>query len=167
MNRQYYLHINGNQIGPLPYDQLLAAGLTPQTKVWFEGAPGWVDASTVPELRSLFTSQGPTVAPGMDAYQSNTPTSDYPAGWVNWMPWAIVGTILGGLTTCLGLIFGIIGMSYANKANKMIKHGFLQEAIAANSTAKTMTILSLVLAGIGIIGSIIFLFIFFPLSMIN
>lgn len=74
-----------------------------------------------------------------------------PSVKTNWLPWAIVATIVGFFTSCIGAIFGIIGIVQANKANSMYARGMEQEGDAANSTARIMTIIGLVLAGIGIL----------------
>lgn len=72
----------------------------------------------------------------------------------NWLPWAIVSTVLNCVCSCIGLIFSIIGIVQANKANNLYSMGLIQDAEAANSNAKIMTIISLVLAGIGLISGI-------------
>lgn len=69
----------------------------------------------------------------------------------NWLPWAIVATIIGFFTSCIGAIFGIIGIIQANKANSFYSQGLDIEGDAANSNAKIMTIIGLIFAGIGII----------------
>ena len=69
----------------------------------------------------------------------------------NWLPWAIIATVLGFFTSCIGAIFGIIGIVQANKANTFYAQGYEAEGDAANSNAKTMTIIGLIFAGIGII----------------
>lgn len=69
----------------------------------------------------------------------------------NWLPWAIVATIVGFFTSCIGAIFGIIGIVQANKANTLYAQGFDPEGDAANSNARIMTIIGLIFAGIGII----------------
>lgn len=87
---------------------------------------------------------------------NNTPGS-IPSDWTNWMPWAIVGTVCGFLFSCIGVIFGIIAINNASKANRLIRSGLDMEARSANQSAKTMTIISLVLAGLGMVisGSIL------------
>lgn len=55
----YYIIHNGQQVGPMPKEQLLAYGLCPTSKVWCEGMPNWVDASTVADLQPLLASQQP------------------------------------------------------------------------------------------------------------
>ena len=69
----------------------------------------------------------------------------------NWLPWAIVATVLGFFASCIGAIFGIIGIVQANKANTLYAQGFDREGDAANSNAKIMTIIGLIFAAIGII----------------
>lgn len=75
-----------------------------------------------------------------------------PTRHTNWLPWAIVGTVLGLTFSCIGLIFGIIGIVQANQANQFYAQGLDMEGDSANSSASTMTIISLVLAGLGLVG---------------
>ena len=83
--------------------------------------------------------------------------NDYrPSFRTNWLPWAIVATIVGFFASCLGAIFGIIGIVQANKANTLYAQGFDREGDQANSNAKIMTIIGLILAGIGILIAISF-----------
>ena len=69
----------------------------------------------------------------------------------NWLPWAIVSTVLNCIFSCIGIIFSIIGIVQANKANNLYQMGNNVEADAANSNAKVMTIISFVFAGIGVL----------------
>ena len=82
---------------------------------------------------------------------------EYPVGYKNWMTWAVVATIAGA---CFGgLILGIIAIVFSSQANSAAKQGNMYEADSKNSIAKIMTIITLVLDGIGIlafIGYIIF-----------
>lgn len=72
----------------------------------------------------------------------------------NWLPWAIVATVLGFCTSCIGSILGIVGIVQANKANDFYFRGDRTSGDSANNTARTCTIIGLVLVGIGLIGSI-------------
>ncbi|MCH5235355.1 MAG: DUF4339 domain-containing protein [Muribaculaceae bacterium] len=74
----------------------------------------------------------------------------------NWLPWAIVATVVGFFASCIGAIFGIIAIVQANKANTLYAQGFDQEADASNSNAKIMTIIGLIFAGIGILVALSF-----------
>lgn len=85
-----------------------------------------------------YSSQNP-----YDPYRREMPT--------NWLPWAIVATIIGFFFSCIGAIFGIIGIIQANKANNFFAANNYQEGNRVNSNAKTMTIIGFVLAGFGIL----------------
>jgi membrane protease subunit (stomatin/prohibitin family) len=62
---QWYLHQNGQQLGPFSINQLSQQGLTPQTQVWKSGMNAWETASTIPELTSLFAVAPPPPPPAM------------------------------------------------------------------------------------------------------
>lgn len=65
---RYYIVYNGQQVGPMSREQLLAYGLKPESQVWADGMPQWVPAYTVPELMEIMPPAGapdaPTTAPG-------------------------------------------------------------------------------------------------------
>lgn len=52
--RNYYIVKNGANSGPYSLDQLKYHGILPETMVWYEGLPEWVEARAVPELGELF-----------------------------------------------------------------------------------------------------------------
>lgn len=162
----------------------MSRGLTPDTFVWREGMPDWVKASTVADLSDLFVQRGPRPYTGRGynepysrPYQDPAaggpnPQSGYqnpqnaydpmggrgylsPIPHTNWLPWAIVSTVLNCFCSCIGLVFSIIGIVQANKANDYYARQMQLEGDAANSSAKTMTIISFAIAGIGLIGTII------------
>lgn len=64
---QYYVAVNGQQIGPFNMQQLQQlvrnGRLTPQTYVWKQGMAGWELAGKVQELSSLFAPSAPPVPP--------------------------------------------------------------------------------------------------------
>lgn len=74
----------------------------------------------------------------------------------NWLPWAIVATIVSLCTSCVGVIFGVIAIVNANKANGLYAGGFDDLGDQANSTAKVMTIVAFVLAGIALVTTAFF-----------
>ena len=82
-------------------------------------------------------------------YQQNMSCNVRPH--TNWLPWAIVSTVLNCIFSCIGIIFSIIGIVQANKANNLYQMGNNVEADAANSNAKVMTIISFVFAGLGVL----------------
>ena len=78
----------------------------------------------------------------------------YPEGWSNCKNMAIIGIVLG-LFSCLGLIFGIVALTKANEANKLLNMGNYPAAQQANNSARTWAIVSLIVDGLAIL---IFLF---------
>jgi membrane protease subunit (stomatin/prohibitin family) len=62
---QWFVAVNGQQMGPLPESNLtgmVSAGqLTPTTLVWSQGMPGWVPARQA--LAAFFASQPPPLPP--------------------------------------------------------------------------------------------------------
>ncbi len=61
---QYYLAVNGQQIGPLEVNQLIPSGMTQNSLVWTEGLPTWTQAANVPELAHLFMAAPAAPSPG-------------------------------------------------------------------------------------------------------
>ena len=61
MSTQYYVGVNGQQMGPFDVNilrQMAQMGqVNGQTQVWTQGMPQWAPASTVPELSTIFASQ--------------------------------------------------------------------------------------------------------------
>lgn len=176
----YYLYINGQQVGPVEKEKLISYGLHPETMVWREGLPNWVKASSLPELDSLFVvevkesqppqnpvenlNQNPNSGPYNPYNQQNQnypynqpgqnpfnqPNPNY-RPLTNWMPWAIVATVLGCFLNCIGLILGIIAIVKASNANKLQTFGDINGAQSANSTARILTIVAFVLEGLSLI----------------
>lgn len=144
----YYIIINDQQQGPFAKEELLSRGLTPQTMVWCQGMPDWMPASSVHDLNDLFAR--PQQTQYQQPYQQQYPQQQPAATYTNWLPWAIVGTVLG-ICSCIGLVLGIIGITKANGANNAYKCGDYDLARSVNNSARTLTILSLVFDGIGIL----------------
>lgn len=142
---QYYIADKGVQTGPFTLEELKYHNLTPHTLVWREGLPQWVEASTQSELQPYITKQTPPPL----GEQGGVPTPH-----TNWMPWAIVTTVLGVCTGCITLVLGIIAIIQANKANDFYMRHMDEMAEAANSNAKILTIIGLVLGGVSLLATI-------------
>jgi membrane protease subunit (stomatin/prohibitin family) len=56
---QWYISLNGQNLGPFSINQLLQNGLTPQSFVWRAGMKNWQLASQVAELASLLPGSPP------------------------------------------------------------------------------------------------------------
>lgn len=57
MQLYYFISADGRQLGPVPGEQLVNCGITPDTLVWGQNMSGWAPANTIPEIVALFTSQ--------------------------------------------------------------------------------------------------------------
>lgn len=165
MEKQYFVILEGIQSGPFTIEALRAQQLTPETYVWREGLTDWVKAGTLPELSELFNQTPPPYGQqpqyGQQSYGApHTPYGSQgfnpgpmgePVPHTNWMPWAIVATVVGVLFNCIGFIFGIIGITNASKANRFYDIGDKARGDQANSTARTMTIIALALCALSIV----------------
>lgn len=69
----------------------------------------------------------------------------------NWMTAAIVATVLGALFSCIGMVFGIIAIVQASNANSAYARGDVYEGDRCNSQAKTWTIVTYCLTGLGVL----------------
>lgn len=179
---QYYIIVNGSQLGPYSKEELNLQGITSETLVWHEGLPDWVKAAEVAELSELIAESGINrlhadahvqppqpprpVNPGYPSNPQGYPQYNpyaqpmgaagypnqpvYPIAHTNWLPWAIIVTVLSSCS-CIGLILGILSIVNASKANSFYANGQQAEGDAANSTARTLTIINIVLLLIGIV----------------
>lgn len=61
---QWYIYLNGQQLGPMPLAQVqqyIASGQMSRSElVWKAGFPSWVSAESVPEIAQLFAQVPPT-----------------------------------------------------------------------------------------------------------
>ncbi len=57
MQLYYFISADGRRLGPVPGEQLVNCGITPDTLVWGQNMSGWAPANTIPEIVALFTSQ--------------------------------------------------------------------------------------------------------------
>ena len=153
MSGEYYMVVDNQQAGPFSFEELIGnPRLTRETLIWKPGLENWIPAHQLPELDSFFQRAS---AYGSHRQQEPPQYNHYQGGYhpqirTNWLPWAIVATVLGFFTSCIGAIFGIIGIIQANKANTYYAQNFEREGDMANSNAKIMTIIGLVFAAIGI-----------------
>lgn len=181
MEKEYYIVVNDSRVGPLSYDQLREQCIEPSTLVWTAGMSDWARADAVPELESLIArnvgndesafgsyacpEEPPRVRKPWENRQgpygsgnSFGDTTD-PKGQLhvktNWKTLAIVAMVAGFIFSCIGGIVGIFAVLEANKAENAQMSGFEQQAQNNWSNCKTLTIISFVLVGLGLIGNVI------------
>lgn len=71
----YFYSDNGNQKGPVSYDELKKAGISKETQVWRDGFDDWREAGTVPELSGIFMEMPPRAESTIQNVASSS--SDY------------------------------------------------------------------------------------------
>lgn len=85
----------------------------------------------------------------------------------DWLIWAIVSTVLGVfLSYTIGFLFGGIGIIFSALANSAYKSGNIADAQEKNRTAKIMTIISLVINGIGLLFILLLILLYFTLGIL-
>ena len=104
---------------------------------------GWVAASSEPELEDVLRSVNVQICPQPMPEQVQSPRR------ANWLVPAIISAVVAFMFSCIGVLFGIIAVVKASKANSLYQQQMYEEAEAQNSTAKTMTIIAFVFGGIG------------------
>ncbi len=57
MEKEYYIVVNDNRVGPLSYTELASRSIEPSTMVWTAGMPDWARADTLQELMPLFANR--------------------------------------------------------------------------------------------------------------
>ncbi len=57
--QKFHIHTEGKDQGPFSITELKELRITRETKVWFEGAENWMDASEIEELKDIFKSIPP------------------------------------------------------------------------------------------------------------
>ncbi|GAB3934324.1 CD225/dispanin family protein [Larkinella terrae] len=144
--KQYYYLEGNQQLGPFTLEELRSKPIQPDTKVWTQGLPDWVAASTVPEINewlsgaqippinpSLPPIQSPPSRPFQDSYTPNQPlggTMPKPKTW-------LVESILVTLFCCLP--FGIAGIVNASNVDSRYSNGDFAGAQRASDEAAKWT----------------------------
>lgn len=180
MEKEYYIIEGDSRVGPMTLAQLAAKGIEPSTLVWTAGLADWTRADCIPELSPLIAAHtrvdesesafGAYARPEQTQNGSydqpykqqpyarrnnayNGGNSAYQDG-VNWKTLAIVATVAGFLFSCIGGFLGIFAILEANKAENAANFGDGLTAQNKWSNCKTLTIISFVLTGIGLIANV-------------
>lgn len=146
MKQYYFVNSQGQQMGPVPVDELKNQNIQRSTPVWCEGMADWTEAGQVPELGFLFLT-GQSYSYGQGGYSQggfgnvppqnpgyNTPMQKPDS----YLVWAILCTVL----CCLP--FGIAAIVFASKVDSLWAQGRYDEAADASSKAKKYTIIGAV-----------------------
>ena len=120
---QYWLHIDGTQHGPFQMEELVKAGITPDTYVWREGLEE-NDFGNVP----LPGPATPPAIPSQPLYVVSSQPFTPPCPPTN-LVWAIIVTVL-----CCQ-IFGIVAIIYATQVKTKYAMGQYEKAVKYSENA--------------------------------
>lgn len=182
MEKEYYIVRDNNRVGPMTFEQLAQTGIEPSTLVWTAGMADWARADSMPELEPLLARNVVNDESAFGSYvqpdeppRVKRPWEQQSAGQygqqrqfgqaqngngnlqvkTNWKTLSIVAMVAGFIFSCIGGIVGIFALLEANKAENMEMAGFEQQAQRNWSNCKTLTIISFVLVGLGLIGNVL------------
>ena len=175
MEKEYYIVVDDNRVGPLSLSQLSERGIEPSTLVWTAGMADWSRADSLPELAPLLAERtridesesafgsyarpldppANPYGPRYDAYNPANQGGGYSNPSGNWKTLAIIATVVGFLFSCIGGIVGIFAITNASKAENAMRYGDNITAQSAWSTCKTLCIVSFVLSGLGLIVNVL------------
>ena len=156
MENKVYFYLNGNvKVGPLSFDALRYAPISPNTLVWNNSLPDWVEARSLPELVDMFVSmptQFPSPPPPPPVTQRyHTTGSGFsnvgmkPPMPENYMIWAVLTTLF-----CFWPL-GVFSFVCATKVSSAYFMGDYAGAKKASDNAKKLAIWATVLGSISYI----------------
>ena len=167
---EYYININGQQLGPFPANKLVSNGATADTMVWTPGMPSWELAKNVPELAPLFPAPSPPPAYQQPSYQQ--PAYQQPQQYQQRPQYASQGrpqsvkqrpmpdsNLVWGII-CLVLCcmpLGIVSVIKASDVAPRYNRGDYQGALKASQDAKSWAIYGMVISGVCGVLYVIFL----------
>lgn len=158
MKQYYFVNSQGQQMGPVPMEELKNQNIQRNTPVWCEGMTDWTEAGQVPELGFLFTS-GPTYGYGQGGFTQGSYGNVPPQNPVynapmqkpdNYLVWAILCTVL----CCIPL--GIVAIVYAARVDSLWSEGRYEEAVNSSNKAKKFTIIGAIISVV--LGILYFIF---------
>jgi len=134
MSQYFYLDDKQQQHGPCTVEELQAAGIRRDTKVWSAGMSDWADAESVPGLQQIFVLVPPSAKtePSLrqDEQAMRKPDS--------WLAWSIISLVL----CCWPL--SIPAIVYAAKVDGQWRDKQYDEAMLSARRARQWTIASAV-----------------------
>ncbi len=162
---QYFIVRNGQQAGPFELNQLLAEGVTPTTLVWCEGMTAWTPAQNVPEVAGIFQQQNyaqpPVIQPVVGTpYATQQPTYATRGQQLPPKPSTHLALAIISLVLCCWPL-GIVAVIQAAGVSSAYARGDYNTAVSKSHSAKTWSIVAMILGCILAIGYIIFYIFYF------
>jgi len=130
---EYYIILDGKQIGPLDIEQIFEHPVTPETKIWREGLSEWIFLREEPTLLDEYNKHNVTPPP-FASHQSPNPMAYMdpvirPPKPPTYLAWSIINTII----CCLPA--GIVAIIYSCGVDSAYSAGRYEEAASKSKTA--------------------------------
>lgn len=169
MEKHFFYTKNGQNFGPYSIEQLKKEHITPETMVWHADLKDWVAAAEIEELSVLFTKAGDEPAygavppPPPPKEEPNTSWHEQKNHHEPMPPYPpksyLLGAILTTIFCCMPL--GIVSLIYAILVEVRFEAGNYRGAIKASMQARRWMLISVIVAFVCLVLSIIFNTLFF------
>lgn len=160
---EYWIRLNGEQIGPLTLEEARQMPLTPDTPVWIEGMEDWSTAANIVQLADLFRAQqvplgtpppipGATCEHDLIAPRKQIDLTGCPD---NNMGMSIGAVVV--LTACCGLIglLGLVPLLNSMRVRLLFLTGEYDRAAECAKKAKNWSIACYIIAAVYIVGAMV------------
>lgn len=77
-NRHYFYLKDGQQIGPIPFEDLKKHNIRKDTLIWYDGITDWTQAQNVDELQILFATTPPPIPKNVQQTTANVSKNEVP-----------------------------------------------------------------------------------------
>lgn len=153
---KYWIAIGGQKKGPLTLDELRALQPEPNSLVWHEGLPTWVEARTLaeldfgmpqvcPEQEQQIINPSPVQPQPVQPQQAYTFQPQQESKPLPPMPPTYLGWSIAAVILCC-TIPAIVAVIYASRVSSLYQQGEYEKAQKSSEKAEIWLIVSVVLA---------------------
>ncbi|QZE15208.1 CD225/dispanin family protein [Halosquirtibacter laminarini] len=134
----YFIIIDGEKVGPIAYDQLIASGLSHDTLVHHSELDDWTLARELPELQELLQELPPQMP--KEAKSDETQKREVPRKPKTFLVESILVTI------CCCQPLAIVAIVYASSIESLYNRGDYEKANKYSKLAKTIIIVGMLIS---------------------
>lgn len=131
---EYFLTINGQNIGPITAERVFDYPVTPETLIWHEGLTDWIPLKQDSSLFTEYINRNPEPP----IYSVNPIPRNKPPKPSSYLAFSIITTI------CCCIVTGIIAIVYSTKVDPAYYNGDYEKAFKYSKTAYWLNIGSLI-----------------------
>lgn len=155
---EYFLTINGQNIGPITAERVFDYPVTPETLIWHEGLTDWIPLKQDSALFTEYINRNPEPPKFIDSQTYTVPgvspiPRHIPPKPSSYLAFSIIMTI------CCCLFTGIIAIVYSTKVDSAYYNGDYEKAFKYSKTAYWLNIGSLIFYAVCTVLYALFIFI--------